>query len=98
MVRPFCIQPWLGQSQKIFITKQSTLEECRKRKLNQKPEFFLQLNPDYPDSHPEYPDIPTRTIRTYVRSLRKHSWCLSSSPPSKCKNLFKSMNDMMHNA
>ena len=57
----------------ILITKQSTMEECRKRKLNQKAGNLFATesevsglssgisghpNPDYPDSHPEYPDTP----------------------------------------
>ena len=34
------------------------MEECRKRKLNQKARNLSQPNPEYPDYHPEYPDTP----------------------------------------
>ena len=109
----------------ILITKQSTMEERRKRKLNQKARNLFFCNqirtirilirnirtphPDYPDLCPEYPDTSkgrkfciaptrisglssgmsghhTRTIRTYVRSIRIHPWCFNLFPPPRCMN------------
>ena len=118
----------------ILITKQSTMEECRKRKLNKKARNLLQPNPDYTDSHPEYPDSPPglsgpksgvsgyitrpevlhnsiRNIRTTIRNVRtQHSDYPDLCPEypdtpvvfhfvltSKIHEIFKTMNDMMHN-
>ena len=70
-----------------LIIKQSTMEERRKRKVNQKARNLFQPNPEYPDSHPEYPGTPTRNIRNYIRSIRVFMSRLHYSHPLNARIL-----------
>ena len=73
------------------------MEECRKRKLNQKARNLSQPNPEYPDYHPEYPDTPNPDYPDSIPEYPGIHVTFTLFPPTKCKNPFKSMNGMMHN-
>ena len=58
----------------------------------------MQLNPDYPDFHPEYPGTPYLEYPELYPEYPDIRVTFTLFPPTKCKNPFKSMNGMMHNA